>query len=153
MKTRNHILIAVVLMVSIVPSLAYAAWNPFSWFSWLKQANQPRAVQNKTNTYATSTPTATTTLEATGSTLKLGADKQPALSDQTSEIEKLKKQIIDIKTQYYADTAAAQSYGGSQSSVDGQIQNLTNAANLKIQKIQLQEQQLYLDYQNNLSNL
>ncbi len=50
-------------------------------------------------------------------------------------------------------TAAAQSYGGSQSSVDGQIQNLTNAANLKIQKIQLQEQQLYLDYQNNLSNL
>ncbi|MBU6390227.1 hypothetical protein KGQ31_01620 [Patescibacteria group bacterium] len=295
MKTRNHILIAVVLMVSIVPSLAYAAWwNPFSWFSWLKQANKPRAVQNETNTYATSTPTATTTLEATGSTLKLGADKQPALSDQTSEIEKLKKQIeelknsqtkntdiptpqpsdntpktktlpngmiiddkgnilnldqyvqtqktniqtpptpspapdyksigenyfdahktcvgldnpsqqynycvnyslnqtqpaqqtpqqisnqqnqqktnrvntltsqynsdirkleqqiIDIKTQHYADTAAAQSYGGSQSSVDGQIQNLTNAANLKIQKIQLQEQQLYLDYQNNLSNL
>lgn len=58
----------------------------------------------------------------------------------------LQQKIIDIKTKYYADIAGVQSRPIPSEFQQGQIQKLTDDANTKIQQIQLQEQQLYLNY-------
>jgi hypothetical protein len=59
----------------------------------------------------------------------------------------LDQQIIDIKNQYYKDLAKIENSPGlGMSEAIGEEQNLLNKDNALISQIQLQEQQLYLDY-------
>lgn len=68
------------------------------------------------------------------------------VAEYNSQKNALEQQILDIKTKYYNDKVAASLSGSPLSFVSGRIERLTDDANTQIQKIQLQEQQLYLDY-------
>lgn len=64
------------------------------------------------------------------------------------KINNLKQQIIDIKNQYYIDLKNIQSRPESLDFQQGQSLKLLNDSNDKIDQINLQIQQLYLDYMN-----
>ncbi len=69
------------------------------------------------------------------------------------ELSSLEQQILNIKNQYYTDVANIQKQAIPQEFIDGQITKLTNEDNQKIIQIQLQEQQLYLNYMTKLNSL
>ena len=68
--------------------------------------------------------------------------------EYSSKINNLKQQIIDIKNQYYIDLKNIQSRPESLDFQQGQSLKLLNDANDKIDQINLQIQQIYLDYMN-----
>ncbi len=70
-----------------------------------------------------------------------------------NQLNALNQQILNIKTQYYSNVAAIQQVPEGVELQDGQIQKATDDANSQIQQIQLQEQQLQLTYQEQLSAL
>jgi hypothetical protein len=75
-------------------------------------------------------------------------------SAYNTQYDALQQQIINIKNQYYADLGSiGNTPGGSIQSAAGQAQNLADKDNAQIAQIQLQEQQLYLDYESRLNAL
>jgi hypothetical protein len=78
--------------------------------------------------------------------------KADLTSDYNAQYNALQQQIIDIKTQYYIDLKNIDGTAGFLAQANGLKQKATDEANAKIQQIQLQEQQLYLNYQSALSS-
>ena len=64
----------------------------------------------------------------------------------------LDQQIIDIKNQYYAELPTLGA-GTNVAEMAGEQQALLNKDNAQIAQIQLQEQQLYLNYESQLNAL
>lgn len=68
----------------------------------------------------------------------------PTISTINTRISNLEQQILDIKTKYYSDLDALQHQPELESAIEGEEQNLLNTANEKIEKINLQIEQLQL---------
>jgi|GEM_PF-6819365 uncharacterized protein YgiM (DUF1202 family) len=72
-------------------------------------------------------------------------------TDYNKQYNLLQQQILDIKTQYYGYIAGLQNSGNSLQAVQGEETKALNDANTLIAKIQIQEQQLALNYQNQVN--
>lgn len=108
-KTRNRILLVTMLAVLVAPSLTYAAWwNPSTWFK--KPASPAKAVQVQTSTTTPVVPVVkekmvvkpvaahpSTTKEVKKEVSKPVVAQPTKSTDQSSEIEKLKKEVEELK--------------------------------------------------------
>ena len=74
-------------------------------------------------------------------------------NDYNAQVAALNQQIIDIKNQYYVDIANIDARPGDAYSANGEKQNALTKANTKIEQINLQIQQLTLDYNNRINQL
>jgi hypothetical protein len=72
------------------------------------------------------------------------------LEEYRTKLAAFEQQIINIKNYFYQEKAGIEKGGGSMPSITGQINKAMSDANTKINIIQLQEQQLNLDYQDKL---
>lgn len=102
MKNKVKLQISTIaLAVLIVPSLTYAAWwNPATWFK--KPTVAPKTVQISTTTPPTKPVVATpapVVKKRTPAVEKPVATPPVRTNDQAAEIEKLKKQIEELKKQ------------------------------------------------------
>ncbi len=81
-------------------------------------------------------------------------NKIAALTNEyNSQVAAINQQIIDIKKQYYVDLAANNSAPIALEFQQGRAQKLLTDANAKIDQLNLQIQQLYLDYINKINQL
>jgi hypothetical protein len=78
---------------------------------------------------------------------------QALTQDYNSNANAIDQQIINIKNQYYIDKSNEEKNAETLSYQQGMIQRLLIEANTKIEKLNLQKQQLYLDYQNALNKI
>lgn len=67
-------------------------------------------------------------------------------SAYNTQYNALQQQILNIKSQYYTQEADGCGGGIDEQECEGEQTNLLNTANTQIAKVQLQEQQLYLTY-------
>lgn len=74
-------------------------------------------------------------------------------SQYNTQFNALEQQIINIKNQYYKDLVPIDGSGTNLMEAQGEKQNLLNKDNALISQIQLQEQQLYLDYSTKINAL
>jgi len=68
-------------------------------------------------------------------------------SSYNTQYNALQQQIINIKSKYYTDLANIENSRTNLAEAQGEEQNLLNQDNSEISQIQLQEQQLYLNYE------
>lgn len=92
------IFLIAVIGILIFPQISFAAWwNPFSWFK--KPTDPPKVLQVSTTTPTTNKPVATTTPKTVKETTaaKLKATPQAKITDQSSEIKKLRAEVEELK--------------------------------------------------------
>lgn len=77
--------------------------------------------------------------------------KNTLVQEYNTKFQQFEQQIIDIKNQYYIDKSNVEKSAIPLPFQQGRIDNLTKEANDKINKLQLQEQQLYIDYQSKVN--
>jgi hypothetical protein len=75
------------------------------------------------------------------------------ISACNAEINQLKQEVIDLKNNYYNQVAVIQKQAIPIGNINGQINELTNDANQKIEQINLQIEQIQLDCENKINQL
>ena len=84
----------------------------------------------------------------------LQAQQQALYADYQNKVAAIEQQIVALKQGYYTKKAQIDGNSGIPLAIaNGQIAKLTDDTNQQISELQLQEQQLYLDYQKALSQL
>jgi hypothetical protein len=77
-------------------------------------------------------------------------------SNYKAKIAAINQQILDVNTKYYSDLNNLERGGSSGETMGfliGEENQLLDTANQTISQLQLQEQQLYLNYQNQLNSI
>ena|SRR3989344_3031987 len=100
MKTSSKILVGVISGILLVPSVTYAAWwNPSTWFK--KPTVAPKTVQVGTTTplikSVVATPAPKVKKETPMATVKSSFTPPVKTADQSTEIEKLRKEVEELK--------------------------------------------------------
>lgn len=81
------------------------------------------------------------------------AQTQALLQEYNNKVAALDQQILDIKQQYYVDSAAVAHQGIPIEFIQGQQQKLLTDDNAKIDQLNLQKEQLRLYYLSKINNL
>lgn len=80
--------------------------------------------------------------------------KETLLAEYQQKVNDIGAQILAIKQQYYIDVENKKKNSWSTSYImDGHINNLTNDANFKIQKLQLEQESLRIQYLNKINSI
>ena len=75
------------------------------------------------------------------------------LAEYQQQINEIDAEILAIKEQYYKDVKLIKQKPISMGSIDGQINKLTNDINFKIQKLQLEQESLRIQYLNKINSI